>query len=596
VAKGGHNIDSDVIRKRWKESLDNLPKAAAIADQTIVRDNSQSQYVDYLKVKDGKIQQLNENPPKWIKNAEQEISKELEIKRESQEMLHAKTELKALEPRVAINAEEALSGSKPGMLEQIGLADARIAAKPGFQTFAKGTGAIGAGLMIYDAATTTQHYNALAAQGNQFGADALLHDYVGRTGGGLAGGFAAGAVYGAATGSWTGPGALVTGAVGGAIGAFGGEAIARAYTKYEMNHQVGDDGKIYAHTNGHWEQSNWIHKNQPAPPDQIATLEYKRVSAITELALAHPQSLDTRNITLTDAQGQKTDYSLTKEGWVTQVVDNVPFAFDSIQPGMHDERADPDTSKQLDKISAARRDANTHYSENLAKGYLTDYVGGGVARDDRPIPEAVTQALKLPSEIHVKDPVTGNVWERSPKGEFTRTQYSDVPGPEGPVPQAEVLTARGGELARLGQEHQAHVQANRQYGAALVEQKYQDMQQQHQTTAQPGPAHEPQSVHNAHELNSGQHDPHAAQIAALQAEIDHHMQVAELKDQIAKMEGHLAHPASHAGNSLQGQVEPGIHPTHATAVADQQVPQHASTVQNPQAAQPEQQPARGRSR
>ncbi|HEX7642729.1 MAG TPA: zeta toxin family protein [Burkholderiaceae bacterium] len=542
-------------------------------------------------------------------------------------------------------------------LKQVGVADARIAVTPEFQTFAKGAGVVGAGLMVYDAVDTERKYAALSAQGNQLGADALLHDYVGRTGGGLVGGFAAGAAYGAATGSWTGPGALVTGAVGGAIGAFGGEAIAKAYTQYEMNHQVGNDGHTYAYANGKWETSNWIHQNQPAPQDQIATLEYKRVSAVTELALANPQHLDTQNITLTDAHGQKTEYSHTKTGWVTQVIDSVQVPNDLGIIGTHNEPAPPELGKQLDRISAARHDANAHYTENLAKAYMTDYVGRGFARDDRPVPEAVTNALRLPSEIHVKDPVTGNVWERNPKGEFTRTQYASVPGPEGPEFVPQVLTAKGPELERLGQEQQAHVQSNRKYGAGLVAQKFQEMQQQSQQQHQPagqerasahpapttdhaGPAPQPQhaspaathnesgahpehnahnvqDVHNAHNVanvnntsnaSNARHDPRLAEIAALKAEIAHHLQVAELKDQIAKLEAHLSQPDQptlHGGPSLHPQAQAAAHPAQATPGADasrgyqavdHNVTQHAAQALPQQHAQVQQQPAPGRSR
>jgi hypothetical protein len=376
------------------------------------------------------------------------------------------------------------------VLDHLGVADASIAAKPGFQNFAKATGLASGALMGYDAVTTASQYNALTARGNQFGADALLHEYVGRTGGGLAAGFAAGAAYGATTGSWSGPGALVTGAVGGTIGAFGGEAIGRAYTKYQMNHQVGDDGNTYVHTHGQWEQSNWVHKNQPAAPDQIDTLEYKRTSAITDLALARPQHLDPQNITLQDPRGQKNDYRLTQDGWMTEVADQGPYGtaipagdFGAVQT--HQERASPALSKQLDQISAVRRDANAHYSENLAKAYMTDYVGRGFARNDRPVPESVTQLLRLSSEIHVKDPATGQTWERSPQGAFTRTDYVEMSGLEGKDYVPRTLTAKGEELARLDKEHQGHVQTNRQYGAALVEQKFQEMQQQQLKHQQP---------------------------------------------------------------------------------------------------------------
>lgn len=86
VAEGGHHIEEDVIRRRWQESLDNLPKAAAIADKTRVRDNSGTQYIDCLNIENWQIRRLeNENLPKWVNEVESEISKELEIKRENTE-------------------------------------------------------------------------------------------------------------------------------------------------------------------------------------------------------------------------------------------------------------------------------------------------------------------------------------------------------------------------------------------------------------------------------------------------------------------------------------------------------------------------------
>ena len=461
-------------------------------------------------------------------------------------------------------------------LKQVGIADAGIAVTPGFQTFAKGTGVVGAGLMVYDAVDTERKYTALSAQGNQFGADALLHDYVGRTSGGVIGGFAAGAAYGAATGSWTGPGALVTGAVGGAIGAFGGEALARAYTQYEMNHQVGDDGHTYAYANGKWGSSNWIHQNQPAPQDQIATLEYKRVSAVTELALANPQHLDTQHIALTDANGQKTEYNHTGNGWSTKVFDSVQVPNQIGMIRMHDEPVKGELGKQLDQISAVRRDANEHYADNLAKAYMTDYVGRGFARDDRPVPEAVTNALHLPSEIHVRDPVTGSVWERNPKGEFTRTDKVDLYTVEGPVSVNQTTTAKGEGLARLNQEHQNRVQSNRHYAAESVRQKYQDMQQQQQqhqpTPSQPAPqAHGTAHQTDVHAVPNG-HDKTRALTAetaatlpvhASRKETTDHMLAALLSDDPAAMHAGIA-----AGLNTHASQQALQHANHVAAQAD----------------------------
>ena len=146
----------------------------------------------------------------------------------------------------------------------------------------KGLGAAGGVALAYDAYETARQYQALGAAGNQFGADALLHRYEGRTAGGLLGGALAGGAYGLVGGSETGPGALVTGAVGGVVGAFGGEKLATLYNTHQVNHQT---GTIAASTTA-------------APAAQLATLDYKRGTAVTELALANPPVQDTRHVSL----------------------------------------------------------------------------------------------------------------------------------------------------------------------------------------------------------------------------------------------------------------------------------------------------------
>ncbi|RST45960.1 hypothetical protein, partial [Variovorax sp. DXTD-1] len=52
-------------------------------------------------------------------------------------------------------------GPAPRVLDHLGAADARIAAKPGFQTFTKVGGAASVGLLGYDFVTTASQYNAL---------------------------------------------------------------------------------------------------------------------------------------------------------------------------------------------------------------------------------------------------------------------------------------------------------------------------------------------------------------------------------------------------------------------------------------------------
>ena len=67
VRSGGHAIDPDVVRKRVGSSLDNLPRALAIADQAIVLDNSGLTHRRVLEVADGRVTYLAESLPDWLK-------------------------------------------------------------------------------------------------------------------------------------------------------------------------------------------------------------------------------------------------------------------------------------------------------------------------------------------------------------------------------------------------------------------------------------------------------------------------------------------------------------------------------------------------
>ena len=74
VAKGGHHIDEDVIRRRYTESQENLVKAVAICDKTLIRDNSGATPVTYLKIENNQITHLTDKEsPNWIKAIETKI-------------------------------------------------------------------------------------------------------------------------------------------------------------------------------------------------------------------------------------------------------------------------------------------------------------------------------------------------------------------------------------------------------------------------------------------------------------------------------------------------------------------------------------------
>ena len=346
-------------------------------------------------------------------------------------------------------------------------------------------GVAGVGFAAYDAYTTAEQYLALSAQGNQFGADALLHRYEGRTAGGVLGGFGAGLAYGAAAGSESGPGALITGAVGGVIGAFAGDKIATLVNEHKVNHQVGTDGMTYAYANGQWARTQYeIDTNSggagnpygspsytatttPAPTDQLAQLDYQRTTAITALALANPSVQDTKNITL-----DRTEWHATREGWAQSVeMPGVPNAYGIPTTIKIDQPADAQTREQLNQIAANRQYNNDHYAEQVSQAYVMDYVGKGWSANG-PLPEAVTHALKLPSEQHLADPATGTVWAATGKGGFERS----VTTMAYMTPITETVKPHAEENSRLVQQQQATAQANAAYGQQLIAQHYAQMQ------------------------------------------------------------------------------------------------------------------------
>jgi predicted ABC-type ATPase len=359
----------------------------------------------------------------------------------------------------------------------------------------------GVALMGYDAYKTTEQYQALSARGINFGADALLHQYEGRTAGGVVGSIGAGMAYGFVAGSESGPGALLTGAAGGVVGAFAGDKIATAYNEYKVNHQTGTDGVTYAYANGNWTAAHanvdWSHptpdgfpgvalSKTQAPAAQLPTLDYKRTTAVTELALANPATQDTKTIKL-----DNTEWHASRDGWTKDVqvtLAGLPQADDFGRPITVGEKADAKTGAQLDQIAVNRQYNNAHYTEAVSQAYVMDYYGKGWNKVG-PLPDAITQELKLPSETHIKDPATGFTWTADGKGQFSRNETTV--GYDTPVTQT--VKASGEELARVSKLQQEAVQSNAAYGSQLIAQKYQQLEAptQQQAPVQPTPASHP---------------------------------------------------------------------------------------------------------
>lgn len=336
------------------------------------------------------------------------------------------------------------------------------------------TSGVAVAAALYDGYSTAKQYQALASQGNRFGADALLRRYEGRTAGGALGGIVTGAGYGFLMGSETGPGAFVTGAVGGVLGAFAGEEIAKRITEHRLNHQVGRGGVTYAYEEGQWVHSEsrlslrafhlpTIQESRnPAPEGQVPYLDYRRSSAVTSLMLAEPVLQDTKNITLDGRQ-----WHATGNGWVEKVVlPHGPSPFEIPAP-TYGRTADGDTGRQLDQLAANRQFNNEHYAEDVAKAYVLDYIGRGWSAEG-PVPDAVTRALKLPSEEQFTDPVTGNRWTASASGSFERTVTSTVYTSlvtEQVRPDAE-------ERGRLASQRESAMAVNAAFGRELIAQQH----------------------------------------------------------------------------------------------------------------------------
>lgn len=75
--QGGHFIEPGTVRRRVGSSLDNLPRALAIADQSVVLDNSGPAHRRVLEVADGRLTFQAERLPRWLQDRLPAIETEL---------------------------------------------------------------------------------------------------------------------------------------------------------------------------------------------------------------------------------------------------------------------------------------------------------------------------------------------------------------------------------------------------------------------------------------------------------------------------------------------------------------------------------------
>jgi predicted ABC-type ATPase len=74
VAKGGHNIPDETIRRRYERSIQNAAKAFRIADRAVAFDNSGTASRRVLVVERGVITWRAENPPDWLATIRQAMA------------------------------------------------------------------------------------------------------------------------------------------------------------------------------------------------------------------------------------------------------------------------------------------------------------------------------------------------------------------------------------------------------------------------------------------------------------------------------------------------------------------------------------------
>jgi predicted ABC-type ATPase len=65
VDRGGHNVPTDDICRRYERSLDNLAKAIVIADSVVIYDNSERQFSLIETIENGVVSTYAQEYPSW---------------------------------------------------------------------------------------------------------------------------------------------------------------------------------------------------------------------------------------------------------------------------------------------------------------------------------------------------------------------------------------------------------------------------------------------------------------------------------------------------------------------------------------------------
>jgi predicted ABC-type ATPase len=73
VAKGGHDVPDDDVRRRYERSLSNLPEALQLADDAVVYDNSGVEPQRVLETRSGVVVWRSPDEPAWVTRVRESI-------------------------------------------------------------------------------------------------------------------------------------------------------------------------------------------------------------------------------------------------------------------------------------------------------------------------------------------------------------------------------------------------------------------------------------------------------------------------------------------------------------------------------------------
>lgn len=65
VARGGHDVPTPIILRRYDKSLENLQIAIRLADRCFVVDNMRGRHRLLVTIDDGRIRHASRNLPRW---------------------------------------------------------------------------------------------------------------------------------------------------------------------------------------------------------------------------------------------------------------------------------------------------------------------------------------------------------------------------------------------------------------------------------------------------------------------------------------------------------------------------------------------------